>query len=65
MTDMSIPVCYLRLSANDRVDPYVSVYDCPAPSYVGSVTRLRWTGFLGPDFIQSIIDAALYVAKPN
>ncbi|KAF9466137.1 ribonuclease P 40kDa subunit-domain-containing protein [Collybia nuda] len=48
-----------RLSANDRVDPYVSVYNCPTPSYVGSITRLRWTGFLGPDFVQSIVDTAL------
>ncbi|KAF8075128.1 ribonuclease P 40kDa subunit-domain-containing protein [Lyophyllum atratum] len=49
-----------RLKANDRVDPYVALYECPFPSYVGDVTHLRWTGFLGPDFVQSIIDIALY-----
>ncbi|KAJ7504262.1 ribonuclease P 40kDa subunit-domain-containing protein [Mycena galericulata] len=48
-----------RLHANDRVDAYVAVYDPPAPSAVGDVTHLRWRGFLGPDFVQSVIDAVV------
>jgi len=48
-----------RLLANDRVDPYVSVYECPVPSYVGDITHLRWIGFLGPEFVQSLINTAL------
>ena len=49
-----------RLLANDRVDPYVSVYEGPEPSYVGDVMHLRWTGFLGPAFIRSVIIATVY-----
>ncbi|KAJ7781979.1 ribonuclease P 40kDa subunit-domain-containing protein [Mycena maculata] len=48
-----------RLHANDRVDPYVAVYDSPAPSVVGDVTHLRWRGFLSPVFVQSVIDAVV------
>lgn len=50
-----------RLLANDRVDPYVSAYECPVPSYVGDITHLRWNGFLGPEFVQSVVNTALYV----
>jgi ribonucleases P/MRP protein subunit RPP40 len=59
---MTITLTYFllgRLFANDRVDPYVSVYECPAPSYVGSITHLRWKGSLGPEFVQSVINAGL------
>ncbi|RDB23461.1 Ribonuclease P protein subunit p40 [Hypsizygus marmoreus] len=52
-----------RLKANDRVDPYVSVYECPSPSHVGSMTHLRWTGFLGSDFVQSVVDMGLASVK--
>ncbi|KAJ7281382.1 ribonuclease P 40kDa subunit-domain-containing protein [Mycena rebaudengoi] len=47
-----------RLQANDRVDAYVAVYEPPEPSMVGEITHLRWRGFLGPDFVQSVIDVA-------
>lgn len=48
-----------RLLANDRVDPFVSVYECPEPSYVGNVTRMQWKGFIGPEFVQSVINIGL------
>ncbi|KAH7915262.1 ribonuclease P 40kDa subunit-domain-containing protein [Hygrophoropsis aurantiaca] len=43
-----------RLKANDRVDPYVSVYDPPSPSRIGNTTQLCWKGLLHPTFIQSL-----------
>lgn len=52
-----------RLRANDRVGPYVSLYECPEPAYVGSITHLRWTGLLGPEFVQSLIDIGLYAVS--
>ena len=55
---------YCRLLANDRVDPYVSVYECPVPSYVGDITHLQWKGFLGPEFVQSVINTGLYGMRP-
>jgi len=48
-----------RLQANDRPDSYLSVYVPPAPSHVGSITHIRWTGLLPPAFVQSVIDAAI------
>jgi len=52
-----------RLQANDRADAYVAVYEPPRPSTatVGDLTRLRWRGFLGPDFVRSVIDVVLSV----
>lgn len=41
---------------NDRVDPFIAVYEPPADSRVGDITHLRWTGLLPPKFIQSMID---------
>jgi ribonuclease P/MRP protein subunit RPP40 len=55
-----------RLQANDRADAYVAVYEPPQSwmATVADVTRLRWRGFLGPDFVQSVIDAVLrYVGR--
>ncbi|KAJ7255472.1 hypothetical protein B0H12DRAFT_1233083 [Mycena haematopus] len=48
-----------RLQANDRADAYVAVYEPPQPSTatVGDIIHLRWRGFLGPDFVQSVADA--------
>ncbi|KAJ6619896.1 hypothetical protein B0H10DRAFT_1128238 [Mycena sp. CBHHK59/15] len=48
-----------RLQANDRADAFVAVYEPPAPSVVGDVTHLRWRGFLGPVFVQSVVDVVL------
>ncbi|KAF9224039.1 hypothetical protein BS17DRAFT_830120 [Gyrodon lividus] len=48
-----------RLKANDRVDPYVAVYEAPSPSYIGDVTYLRWRGFLDSSFVRSLIDTAI------
>ena len=45
-----------RLKANDRVDPYVAVYEPLAPSHIGDVTCITWTGFLHPSFIQHTLD---------
>ncbi|KAF8216651.1 ribonuclease P 40kDa subunit-domain-containing protein [Mycena galopus ATCC 62051] len=56
-----------RLQANDRVDAYVAVYEPPQPSTttVADVTRLRWRGFLGPDFVQSVVDTVLSARSPQ
>ncbi|KAJ6581647.1 ribonuclease P 40kDa subunit-domain-containing protein [Mycena capillaripes] len=54
-----------RLHANDRADAYVAVYEPPAPSTVGNVVCLRWRGFLGPDFVQGVIDAVLSANSPQ
>ncbi|KAK0467010.1 ribonuclease P 40kDa subunit-domain-containing protein [Desarmillaria tabescens] len=54
-----------RLQANDRVDPHVSLYESPGPSNVGNITHLRWRGFLGPDFVQSIIDTVTKISSPQ
>jgi len=48
-----------RLNANDRVDPYVSVYETPAPSVIGTIIHMKWTGLLHPAFVQSVLDAAV------
>ncbi|TRM57902.1 ribonuclease P 40kDa subunit-domain-containing protein [Schizophyllum amplum] len=45
-----------RLSASDRIDPYIAIYAPPEPSQVGNVTHLRWRGLLSPTFLQSLID---------
>lgn len=49
-----------RLKANDRVDPYVALYQCPSPSYIGTITHLRWIGFISPEFVQSVIEIGMY-----
>ncbi|KAK0239127.1 ribonuclease P 40kDa subunit-domain-containing protein [Armillaria nabsnona] len=54
-----------RLHANDRVDPHVSLYQAPSPSNIGNITHLRWRGFLGPDFVQSIIDTIMKISSPQ
>ncbi|KAJ6518928.1 ribonuclease P 40kDa subunit-domain-containing protein [Mycena sanguinolenta] len=54
-----------RLQANDRVDAYVAVYETPQPSTVGDVTRLRWRGFLSPNFVKSVVDAVLSAPSPQ
>nr|GAT51716.1 predicted protein [Mycena chlorophos] len=48
-----------RIHANDHVDPFIAVYDPPecCRHTVGDITHLRWTGFLSPAFVQSVIDA--------
>ncbi|KAJ3917426.1 ribonuclease P 40kDa subunit-domain-containing protein, partial [Lentinula edodes] len=50
-----------RLKANDRVDPFVAVYQPPSPTRVRSVTHLQWTGFIGPLFVQSLVEFISYV----
>ncbi|KAG2128606.1 ribonuclease P 40kDa subunit-domain-containing protein [Suillus clintonianus] len=45
-----------RLKANDRVNPYVAVYEVPAPSYIGDVTRITWAAFLHASFIKDVLD---------
>ncbi|KAG8221041.1 Pantoate-beta-alanine ligase-domain-containing protein [Butyriboletus roseoflavus] len=44
-----------RLHANDRVDPYVAVYDAPSPASIDDVTHLRWKGLMDSTFVQSMI----------
>ncbi|KAF9446903.1 hypothetical protein P691DRAFT_672584 [Macrolepiota fuliginosa MF-IS2] len=57
-----------RLQANDRVDPFVALYEPPSPNRVGNVSHLRWRGLLSPTFVQSVIDASvtyLQATKPH
>lgn len=48
-----------RLKANDRVDPYVAVYEVPTPSRVGNLTHVRWKGTLDSAFVQSVLTTAV------
>ncbi|CAK5281810.1 unnamed protein product, partial [Mycena citricolor] len=54
-----------RLAANDQVDPFVSLYEVPAPSQVADLTRLRWTGFLSPTFVRSLLEVVETSVKPD
>ncbi|KAI5995563.1 ribonuclease P 40kDa subunit-domain-containing protein [Pisolithus albus] len=48
-----------RLKANDRVDPYVAVYEVPTPSRVGNLTHVRWKGTMDSAFVQSVLTTAV------
>ncbi|TFK64092.1 hypothetical protein BDN72DRAFT_825885 [Pluteus cervinus] len=52
-----------RLQGNDRVDPYIAVYEPPEPSIVGDVTHIRWKGLMRPEFVQSILDTTFGCLK--
>ncbi|KAK1235148.1 3-hydroxy-3-methylglutaryl coenzyme A synthase [Marasmius sp. AFHP31] len=52
-----------RLQANDRVDPFIAVYETPVPNQVGTLTHLKWTGLLSPSFLQSVIDCVTATAQ--
>ncbi|KAF9052317.1 hypothetical protein BDZ89DRAFT_1056675 [Hymenopellis radicata] len=45
-----------RLSVTDSTDPFICLYEPPASCRPCNVTRLRWRGFLGPAFVQTVID---------
>ncbi|KAF8448910.1 hypothetical protein L210DRAFT_3388089 [Boletus edulis BED1] len=48
-----------RLRANDRVDPYVAVYEVPEPASIEDVTHLRWRGLMDNAFVRTMIDTAV------
>ncbi|KAF8553580.1 hypothetical protein OG21DRAFT_1510027 [Imleria badia] len=48
-----------RLHANDRVDPYVAVYEAPSPASIDDVTYMRWNGLMDDTFVRSVIDTAV------
>ncbi|PPQ68410.1 hypothetical protein CVT26_006082 [Gymnopilus dilepis] len=48
-----------RLRANDRVDPFVALYEPPEPSSIGTVVHLQWRGLLHSSFVQQVIDSVL------
>ncbi|KAH9976007.1 ribonuclease P 40kDa subunit-domain-containing protein [Lactifluus volemus] len=50
-----------RLQANDRVDPYVSVYSAPAPSTIGDMLHIQWHGLLTPQFVRRVVETATHV----
>lgn len=52
-----------RLYANDGINPYVCVYEPPAPSHIQNVTHLRWRGLLCPNFIREVLDTIMCVKK--
>ncbi|KAG6381716.1 ribonuclease P 40kDa subunit-domain-containing protein [Boletus reticuloceps] len=49
-----------RLRANDRVDPYVAVYEVPEPASIEDVTHLHWRGLMDNAFVRTMIDTAVY-----
>ncbi|KAI1791785.1 ribonuclease P 40kDa subunit-domain-containing protein [Ganoderma leucocontextum] len=54
-----------RLSAGDRCDPYISVYEPPEPSYVGDLSSIRWTGFITSTFLKNVVDTILSPNVPS
>ena len=47
-----------RLKINDRVDPYVALYEPPS-SQPGNLTHIQWQGFISPAFVQIVIDTTM------
>ncbi|KAI8581529.1 hypothetical protein K450DRAFT_231746 [Umbelopsis ramanniana AG] len=45
----------IRLSVNDKPDPFLSVYSCPEPYTTGSVALLRCAGLVTPQYIQNLL----------
>ncbi|KXN84248.1 hypothetical protein AN958_12821 [Leucoagaricus sp. SymC.cos] len=54
-----------RLQANDRVDPFVAMYEPPTTSRVGNVTHFRWRGLLSPSFVQAVVDTSVTLLKSS
>ncbi|PFH50247.1 hypothetical protein AMATHDRAFT_75723 [Amanita thiersii Skay4041] len=55
-----------RLNFNDRVDPYVALYEQPfSSSKMGNLTHIRWCGLLSPAFVQLVIDTILTFLNPT
>ncbi|KAF8835515.1 hypothetical protein BDN67DRAFT_1039622 [Paxillus ammoniavirescens] len=54
-----------RLKANDRVDPYVAVYEVPSPSCIGNITHLRWRGLMDSSFVLSMINTAISIVSTS
>ncbi|EIN03823.1 hypothetical protein PUNSTDRAFT_77335 [Punctularia strigosozonata HHB-11173 SS5] len=52
-----------RLQVVDCVDPYVAVYEPPAPSRAGEIMHLRWRGFFPPDFVWSVLEHAVNIVS--
>ncbi|KAF8639048.1 hypothetical protein AX17_001771 [Amanita inopinata Kibby_2008] len=52
-----------RLNCNNRVDPYIALYEPPSPSKRGNLTHMRWQGLMPPSFVQLIIDTVLSFLK--
>ncbi|KAF8920534.1 ribonuclease P 40kDa subunit-domain-containing protein [Mucidula mucida] len=48
-----------RLSVTDSIDPSICLYEPPPSCRPCNVTRLRWKGFLGPAFVQTIINTVV------
>ncbi|KAF8575200.1 hypothetical protein K439DRAFT_1665153, partial [Ramaria rubella] len=46
----------LRLSPGDTVSPYAAAYEPPSGSSAGTITHLRWTGFLPLEFVKSVLE---------
>ncbi|KAL5536696.1 hypothetical protein ACEPAF_519 [Sanghuangporus sanghuang] len=49
-----------RLKGNDRPNPFVAQYEVPGPSRIGSVTRVRWSGFLAPSFVKQVLESVVH-----
>ncbi|KAL5513392.1 hypothetical protein ACEPAH_3791 [Sanghuangporus vaninii] len=53
-----------RLKANDRPNPFVAQYEAPEPNRIGSVTHVRWSGFLPPSFVKQVLESVVESIKP-
>jgi len=54
-----------RLHANDRVEPYVAVYEAPSPASIDDVTHICWKGLMDSTFIRSVIDTAISIVSTS
>lgn len=65
MASAFVFIVLYRLHANDRVDPYVALYDAPESSTIGTLSHVRWRGGVLPhdltraaleSFTESVLD---------
>jgi ribonucleases P/MRP protein subunit RPP40 len=59
-THISFTYCLIslhfdRIYSQDRVDPYLSVYEPPEGSYIGTITHLRYQGLLSASILARIL----------
>ncbi|KAJ3295480.1 hypothetical protein HK104_002619 [Borealophlyctis nickersoniae] len=52
-----------RISAADRVDPFISVYAAPEPSEAGDIFSAEWKGFISSKHVVSLVQGVRYLKK--
>ncbi|KDR80766.1 hypothetical protein GALMADRAFT_264719 [Galerina marginata CBS 339.88] len=53
-----------RLHVNDRVDPFVALYEPPQPSITHNITHLQWRGLLDHNFVKQVTETAISALQP-